>query len=243
MEDVYARYREALRLGHQEAAEGRFAQALAQYQVAAEAAPGRALPLVAIGGMQLRLSRPREALAAYDAALQAESGNIDALSGRIAALLAMGRRDEAARVQQQIVALRGPGEAPADTGGEATPMSRADTLHVAGDAAKARGDSGAAIDAWLAEAAEHASAGRLDAALDAALGALSLDPGSPRIHLELSRLYFRRGWIDKGVERALLLDRLLTLEPDPQIHAQLRELAAEHAAADGRLIALARRPA
>ncbi len=243
MDDVYARYREALRVGHQEAAEGRFAQALAQYQVAAEAAPSRALPHVAIGGMQLRLGRPRESLAAYDAALQAEPGSIDALSGRIAALLALGRRDEAARVQQQIVALRGPSATTADTNVEQTPMSRADTLHVAGDAAKARGDSGAAIDAWLAEAAEHASAGHLDAALDAALGALSLDPGSVRIHLELARLYFRRGWIDKGVERALLLDRLLTLQPDPQIHEQLRELAAEHAAADGRLIALARRPA
>jgi len=242
MDDVYARYREALKLGHQEAAEGRFAQALAQYQVAAEAAPGRALPLVALGSMHIRLGRAKEALAAYEAALQVEPTNIDALSGRTAALLALGRRDEAAKIQQQIVTGR-PAEPEIETGGIQTPVTRADTLHFAGETAKAKGDKPAAIDAWLAEAEEHATAGHLDAAVDAALGALSLDPSSPSTHLELARLYFRHGWTDKGVERALLLDRLLTLEPHPEVHEQLRQLAAEHAASDGRLIALARRPA
>jgi len=32
MDDVYARYRVAMRLGHHEAAEGRFAEALGHYQ-------------------------------------------------------------------------------------------------------------------------------------------------------------------------------------------------------------------
>jgi tetratricopeptide (TPR) repeat protein len=242
MDDVYARYREALKLGHQQAAEGHFAQALAQYQIAAEAAPGRALPHVAVGGMQLRLGHAKEALAAYEAALQAESANIDAASGRVAALLALGRRDEAAMVQQQLTSGQGL-EPQMDTGGEPTPISRADTLHFAGEVAKAKGDTGAAIDAWLAEAEEHATVGHLDAAVDAALGALSLDPSSISTHLELARLYFRAGWTEKGVERALLLDRLLSLAPSPEAQEQLRQLAAEHAASDGRLIALARRPA
>ena len=37
-------------------------------------------------------------------------------------------------------------------------------------------------------------AGSFDAALDACLRALSLDTGSPRVHLEMTRLYFERGW-------------------------------------------------
>jgi len=44
MDDVYARYREALKLGHQEAAEDRWTEALRHYQVAADVAD-RALPI------------------------------------------------------------------------------------------------------------------------------------------------------------------------------------------------------
>lgn len=242
MDDVYARYREALSVGHKEAAEGRFAEALRHYQVAADVAADRALPHIAIGGMQLRLGRPKEALAAYDRALQAEPQNLDALGGRAAALLAAGRRDEAARVRQQISNARNTAAAPAAPVGDGTPMSTTDTLHAAGEEARRTGKLEAAIDAFLAESAEHASAGRLDAALDASLGALAVSPGSARIHLELTRLYFRRGWTDQGVERALLLDRLLTLEPNPDVHAQLRQLAADKAALDGRLEELANRP-
>lgn len=240
MDDVYARYREALRLGHQEAAEGRFGEALRNYQVAADLAGDRALPYIAIGGMHLRLGRAKEALAAYEHALQAEPQNLDALSGRAASLLAAGRRDEAARAQQQIADARRSG-VPMDAG-EGTQMSPADTMHAAGEEALRSGKREAAIDAFLAESTEHAAAGKLDAALDASLGALAVAPGSTRIHLELTRLYFRRGWTDKGVERALLLDRLLGLDPDPEIHAELRRLAAENAPADDRLGALINQP-
>jgi tetratricopeptide (TPR) repeat protein len=240
MDDVYARYREALRLGHQEAAEGRFAEALGHYQSAADVASDRALPHVAIGGMQLRLGRAREALAAYDRALAAEPTNVDALSGRAAALLATGRRDEAARVQQQIMDARGSGgwgsDAPAS---DATPLTAADAMHAAGEQALRGGQPEAAIDAFLGESREHAAAGHLDAALDASLGALSISPGAARVHLQLARLYFQRGWPDKGVERALLLARLLSLEPDPDVHAGLQQLALANAAADERLAALA----
>jgi tetratricopeptide (TPR) repeat protein len=244
MDDVYGRYREALRQGHHEAAEGRFAAALTHYETAVSLAADRALPHVGVGGMLMRLGRAKEALAAYDRALEREPASLDALSGRAAALLAAGRRDEAARVQQQIAEARqstafaSAGGAPA---GEATPMSSADVLHAAGEQALAAGNVDAAIDAWLAESAEHAASSRLDAALDALLHALSAAPGSPRIHLELTRLYFRRGWLVQGVERALLLDRLLELDPDAQIRAELRALAAENAPSDGRLAAVANR--
>jgi tetratricopeptide (TPR) repeat protein len=242
MDDVFGRYREALKLGHQEAAAGRFAQALRHYSVAAELAPERALPHIAVAGMQLRLGHARESLAAYERALQGEPSNIDALNGRTAALLALGRRDEAARVQKEIADIGRAAES-ADAGGDATPMSSADALHAAGEQALREGNRDAAIDAWLAESADHASAGHHDAALDAALAAVSVAPSAPRIHLQLTRLYFRRGWTDKGVERAVLLNRLLTLDPDPVVQEDLRRLATENLRADARLTAVANPPA
>ena len=241
MDDLYTRYREALRLGHDEAAEGRFGEALRHYQTAAELAGDRALPHVGMGGMLLRLGRARDALAAYERALRAEPANLDALTGRAATLLAAGRRGEAARVRQQVSDLRRSAEAPSAPAMDATPMSRADTLHAAGEEAMRAGRHEAAIDAWLAESGEHATEGHLDAALDASLWALGVAPGAPRIHLELCRLYLRRGWTDQGVERALLLDRLLALQPDPNIADELRQLAAQNAAADERLVVLANR--
>jgi tetratricopeptide (TPR) repeat protein len=188
--------------------------------------------------MQLRLGRARESLAAYEKALQNEPLNIDALTGRAAALLAAGRRDEANKVQQQIIDIRRAGESVGFAPGDATSMSAADSLHAAGELALTQGNKDAAIDAWLAESAEHASADHLDAALDAALAAVSVTPSAPRIHLQLARLYFQRGWLDKAVERTLLLDRLLNLAPEPTVHEQLRKLAAENATSDHRLAAL-----
>jgi protein O-GlcNAc transferase len=241
VDDVYARYRESLKLGHQEAAEGRYAEALKHYESAAEVAADRALPHVAVAGVQLRLGHHREALAAYERALTLEPQNIDALTGRVAAYLAAGRRDDAARAQRQIEeALTAPARLP-EPRGDATPMTRADTLRVAADEALKTGNVEAAIDAYLAESAEHATEKRFDAALDASLSALSVDSASPRVHLQMTRLYFERGWIDKAVERALLLDRLLSLDPDPAIASELQQLAVSHAADDERLAALTNR--
>ena len=116
MDDIYARYREALRLGHQLASEGKFTDALSRYQTASEVASDRALPHVAIGGMLMRLGRPKDALAAYDRALEREKDDLDALSGRAAALLATGRRDEAAKVHRYIDELRNTARAPRRAG-------------------------------------------------------------------------------------------------------------------------------
>src|SRR4051794_36892360 len=157
MDDVFARYQAALRAGHQLASEGKFRDALSQYQEAAKLAE-RPLPLIGVGGMNMRLGQAREALAAYERALELEPGNIDALSGRAAALLAAGRRNEAADVQQQMSALSG--SPVSETGVPAellTPMTRAETMAVAGEQARKAGQSDAAIDAWLAEAREHAA--------------------------------------------------------------------------------------
>src|SRR3954469_21783648 len=104
MQDVYGRYAEALRLGHQRAAEGKFKDALGHYEAAAElGGEMRALPHVAVGGMYLRLSKVREALEAYERALAVEPSDMDAVTGRAAALLAAGRRGEAALVHGRVL--------------------------------------------------------------------------------------------------------------------------------------------
>jgi tetratricopeptide (TPR) repeat protein len=230
MDDVFARYQGALRAGHQLASEGKFKDALSQYEEAAKLAE-RPLPLIGVGGMNLRLGRAKEALAAYERALALEPDNIDALSGRAAALLAAGRRTDAAAVQEQMSALSGTSRTSA-TGVPAemlTPLTRAETLAIAGEQARDNGNRDAAIDAWLAEAREHASTRKFDAALDAAIRALSLDTGSPHVHLELTRIYFERGWDAEAIQRAGALRRLLALAPNPDVSTGLDALESEFA--------------
>lgn len=81
VEDVYGKYAEALRAGHQFAASGQLKEALRCHRAATELAGERVLPHVAMGGTLLRLNQPREALAAYERALELEPDQIDALSG------------------------------------------------------------------------------------------------------------------------------------------------------------------
>ena len=230
MDDVFARYQAALRSAHQLAADGKFKDALGQYQEAARVAGERPLPLIGIGGMNMRLGHAKEALAAYERALALEPDNMDALSGRAAALLAAGRRGEAAGVQQQMNALRESPASPAGVPAEMlTPLSRAETLAIAGEQAREAGQREAAIDAFLAEAREHAAAQKFDAALDAAMRALSLDTGSPRVHLALTRLYFERGWDAEAIQRAGKLRRLLLMAPNDEVSSGLDQLEREFA--------------
>jgi tetratricopeptide (TPR) repeat protein len=231
MDDVFARYQAALRTGHQLAAEGRFKDALTHYEEAAQVAEKRALPQVCIGGMHLRLGRPKEALEAYDRALELEPDDLDAMTGRAAALLAAGRRAEAADAQQQIVARQaGPPQPPPASADMRTALSRAETLAVAGDQALDAGQTDAAIDAWLAESEEQLEGQRYDAAIDAALRVLTLDTGSMRAHLQLTRIYFRRGWRPEALERIALMRKLLDLAPDPETTAGVDEFARRHLA-------------
>jgi hypothetical protein len=223
VEDVYGKYAEALRAGHQFAASGQLKEALKFYRAATELAAERALPHVALGGTLLRLNQPREALAAYERALELEPGDIDALTGRAAALLAAGRRAEAAQIQEQLrhgpeIGVQG---SPAAS---ATPVPAADRYLAHGEQARVAGKIDAAIDAWLSESAEHRVAGHHDAALDACLRALALDSSASRIHLEIARAWLARGWPDRAAQRLALLERLLALQPDKQVAAAAREL-------------------
>ena len=222
MEDVYGRYAEALRDGHRFAAAGKFKDALRCYRSATELAADRAVPHVALGGMLLRLGQTRDALAAYERALQLEPDDMDALTGSAAALLAAGRRAEAAQIQERIHGGRSMANgAPA---ANATTRSSPDGLLASGEQARVAGKINAAIDAWLAESAEHRAAGHHDAALDACLRALSLDSSAARVHLEIARAWIARGWQERAAERLRLLDRLLVLQPDRQVAAAARDL-------------------
>jgi len=229
MDDVFAHYQAALRSGHQLAAEGRFKDALARYEEAAKLAE-RPLPLNGMGGMYMRLGRSKEALAAYERALALEPDNLDALSGRAAALLAVGRRAEAHEAQQALTALReSPLTADPVPPELRTPLTRAETLAIAGEQARDFGQRDAAIDAFLAEAREHAAEEKYDAALDAGMRALALDTGSTRVHLGLTRLYFERGWEAEAIQRAGALRRLLQLAPDEEVSSGLDQLEREMA--------------
>ena len=225
MSDPFAAYQEALRNGHQRAAEGRFKEALEQYQAASALAGGRARPHVFVGGMLLRLGNAQAALAAYERALALELDDPDALSGRVAALLAAGRRGEAAEAQQRIEAAHEQQRAePSPPAERRTLLTSAESLAIAGEEARDAGRRDAAIDAWLAETREHIAARRYDAALDAALRALSVDPRAARVHLELVRVYRARNWKPLADERLAALGRLLELAPDPMLSEALAAL-------------------
>jgi tetratricopeptide (TPR) repeat protein len=225
--DVYKRYAEALRLGHQLAAQGRYRDALKHYEQAAGLAGERARPHIAVGDMLVRLGRARQALEAYERALAAEPANVDALTGQATALLALGRRAQAAEVTARLEALREPAQADTARPIEEAPLGGAEALHAGGERARRAGNRAAAIDAWLRESRAHRADLHFDAAIDACLRALSLSSGEPRVHLELADIYFRHGWRELAEERVRLLDLLLTTEdePDPELRAEITRLA------------------
>ena len=69
--------------------------------------------------------------------------------------------------------------------------------------------------------------------------ALAVSQGAPAVHLQMARVYFQRGWTELATERMLLLDRMLSLEDDPQVREGLQELARTHHATEPRLARLA----
>jgi tetratricopeptide (TPR) repeat protein len=99
---LYERYKDALRRGHVAAQHSRFDEALEAYGEAARLAPDRALPLVGIGSVLMRLAKPVEALAAFDTALDHASTDEAALRGRADALIAMGDRARAAETLDRL---------------------------------------------------------------------------------------------------------------------------------------------
>ena len=95
-EALYERYKDALRRGHVAAQRGRLDEALDAYGDAARVAPDRALPLVGIAQVLVRLGKPTEAVSTFDHALERAPTDEVALRGRVDALLALGDRIRAA---------------------------------------------------------------------------------------------------------------------------------------------------
>ncbi len=117
-DDLYERYKEALRVGHVAVLRGSLNAAVDAYRNAAEIAPSRALPHTSLGGVLLRLGRLSEALVEYAAAVARAPHDEGALLGQAEALSTAGQRVDAASALDQVAEIQvGSGRLPeaADT--------------------------------------------------------------------------------------------------------------------------------
>lgn len=222
---VSTRYKDALQRGHVAVIKGRPREAVGHYREAGDLAPERPLPYVRMGDVYLRMEQPGEAVAAFDEALRRAPDDPAALHGKAAALAAVGRHDEAHVLHARAAELEA---APAGTAGRrrVDPRLAEVEQHVVNGAAARRArDLGIAAAAYLTAANGHAAIGGFDAALDACLAGLEAQPGNIDIHFVMTMLYLRRGWIDLGVQRALLIERRLGIDDDPRRRAALAALA------------------
>jgi tetratricopeptide (TPR) repeat protein len=244
---VFERYKEALRAGHVAMLHGRLKEALKRYGEATELADHRALPHASLGAVLLQLGRAADALAAYERALAREPENEAARSGLANALDALGRKKDAAAARAAIgqprpePAADAMVEAPLPAGDEPQPrhtVADAERLVQAARLAAVRADTEAEVSGYVQAGHAYVEAHCSDAALDALQRALALAPGDADVHLALAHLYFERGWRDRAVEKLVLLDRLMAIEPRPGAHDQLLALARERAPDDARLAAL-----
>jgi len=237
----FERYQVALQQGHDQLRQGKLKPALASYHSAAELGEKRALPHVLAAGVLIRLGRLKEALSEYDKALALDPNDRSAVAGKAGTLRAAGRATEAAPLEAKLAELEEEAEAQrlasaiAGAGGTENPEG----LLVTAERMVAKGRREHAINAWLAASQRYAAAGKLDAALDTCLRALLADSGSARVHVELARLYFLRGWHQRGADHLLLLDKLLALEPNQDVRAEVVAMAAKYDTLDTRLVPIA----
>ena len=95
-DELFDRYKDALRAGHVAVLRGRLDEALVAYRAAEAIAPGRALPHTSMGGVLLDLGRVDEALDELGIAVELAPRDEGALLGRAEALVRAGRPTEAA---------------------------------------------------------------------------------------------------------------------------------------------------
>jgi tetratricopeptide (TPR) repeat protein len=105
-DDLYERYKEALRNGHIAVLRGNLPEAIDAYRFASEMAPSRALPHTSLGGVYIRLGYLDEALTEYAAAVARAPHDEGALLGQAEALLAADRRSEAALALDHVVEIQ-----------------------------------------------------------------------------------------------------------------------------------------
>jgi tetratricopeptide (TPR) repeat protein len=233
-------YREALRRGHVAVARGRSREAIAHYEEAAGLADRRALPLVSMGSVYLQMRQPREAIRAFDQALERAPGDIGALRGKATALEADGRVQEARALAQRAAELEAMERA--GTGDASAADERRRLLErLVADGAQARvaGELDRAAAAFHAAAMGYAGEGAFEAAIDACLRALEARPGAIDVHFTMAHLYLQRGWADLGVQRVRLIDHRLGIDADPRRRAALQALARDFRGLDPALEELA----
>jgi tetratricopeptide (TPR) repeat protein len=105
-DDLYERYKEALRTGHVAVLRGSLEEALAAYQLAADIAPSRALPHTSLGGVCMRLGHLEDALTEFAAAVARSPHDEGALLGQAEALTAAGMRSEAAAALDHVAEIQ-----------------------------------------------------------------------------------------------------------------------------------------
>ncbi|HEU6438820.1 MAG TPA: tetratricopeptide repeat protein [Terriglobales bacterium] len=101
-DDLYERYKEALRVGHVAVLRGALEEANEAYRAAASIAPSRALPHTSLGGVLLRLGHLEEALAEFAAAVSRAPHDEGALLGQAEALNIAGQRVNAAAALEHV---------------------------------------------------------------------------------------------------------------------------------------------
>ena len=85
-----------------------------------------------------------------------------------------------------------------------------------------------ARDALLALAIRQRALGRLDAALDACLVLMTIDPSDTQLQLEIAANQEARGWSGLAAEKVRLLGRLADLDADADALAAVKAFAARH---------------
>jgi tetratricopeptide (TPR) repeat protein len=105
-DDLYERYKEALRLGHVAVLKGALEEALEAYRLAASIAPSRALPHTSLGGVLLRLGHLEEALVEYASAVARAPHDEGALLGQAEALATAGQRVDAAQALDHVAEIQ-----------------------------------------------------------------------------------------------------------------------------------------
>jgi tetratricopeptide (TPR) repeat protein len=105
-DDLYERYKEALRVGHVAVLRGALEEALEAYRSAASIAPSRALPHTSLGGVLLRLGHLEEALVEYAAAVARAPHDEGALLGQAEALTTAGQRVDAAQALDHVAEIQ-----------------------------------------------------------------------------------------------------------------------------------------
>ncbi|MEX1344145.1 MAG: tetratricopeptide repeat protein [Candidatus Limnocylindrales bacterium] len=228
-DSVSVRYKDALQRGHVAVVKGMPREAIGHYEQAAALVPDRPLPFIRIGRIYLRMEQPRQALQAFEAALERSPGDADALEGKAAALAASGRSEEAGLARTHAAQLAARDETGRSRRRPIDPRLLELERHVAnGVAARMAGDTGVAAAAYLTAANGYVALNDFDAAIDACLRGLEARPGNLDIHFVMTMLYLRRGWIELGVQRAVLIEHRLDIDDDPLRRNALTALARDY---------------